>query len=68
MRESDPKSSVSARVRAPAGLGESPNVWLLSKGRSHHEILEELPDLEEDNQGASIRYARKRMDQPALAS
>ena len=39
----------------------------LSNGLSHKEILEELPDLEEEDIQASIQYARRRMDHTVIA-
>ncbi len=40
---------------------------LLSNGLSNSEILEELPDLEEDDILASIHYARRRMGHTVIA-
>jgi uncharacterized protein (DUF433 family) len=41
---------------------------LLAAGLSHEQILEELPDLEEDDIEASLRYASRRIDHPVLAA
>ncbi len=41
---------------------------LLAHGLSHHEILEELPDLEQDDISSCLRFARKRIDHPVLAA
>ena len=40
---------------------------LLAAGLSHEQILEELPDLEEEDIEAALRYARRRVDHPVLA-
>jgi uncharacterized protein (DUF433 family) len=40
---------------------------LLSNGLSHREILDELPDLEEEDIRAAIFYARRRMDHTVIA-
>jgi len=40
---------------------------LLASGLNHAEILQELPDLEEDDIRAAIFYARKRMDHTVIA-
>lgn len=39
----------------------------ISNGLSHQEILEELPDLEEEDIRAAVLYARKRMDHTVIA-
>lgn len=41
---------------------------LLAAGLSHEQILEELPDLEEEDIEASLRYASRRIDHPVLAA
>ena len=41
---------------------------LLAAGLSHEQILEELPDLEDEDIEASLRYARRRTDHPVLAA
>lgn len=41
---------------------------LLSNGLSIPQILEELPDLEEEDVFAAIRYARERIDHPVVAA
>ena len=41
---------------------------LLSNGLSVPQILEELPDLEEEDISAAIRYARERIDHPVVAA
>ncbi len=40
---------------------------LLSNGLTQREILDELPDLEEEDIRAAIGYARKRMDHTVIA-
>jgi uncharacterized protein (DUF433 family) len=40
---------------------------LLSNGLTHNEILNELPDLEDEDIRAAIFYARKRMDHTVIA-
>ena len=40
---------------------------LLSNGLSHKEVLDELPDLEEEDIRAAIRYARNRVDHTVIA-
>lgn len=40
---------------------------LLSSGLNNKEILEELPDLDEEDIRAAILYARKRMDHTVIA-
>lgn len=40
---------------------------LLSVGLSSQQVLEELPDLEEEDIRAAIVYARKRMDHTVIA-
>ena len=37
---------------------------LLANGLTPEQILEEMPDLEPEDIGASLRYAGQRMDQP----
>ncbi|PSQ97241.1 MAG: hypothetical protein BRD55_02850 [Bacteroidetes bacterium SW_9_63_38] len=41
---------------------------LLAAGRSHEEISEELPDLEEKDIEACLRYASRRIDHPVLTA
>jgi len=41
---------------------------LLATGLSHEQILEEMPDLEEEDIEASLRYASRRIDHPVLAA
>ena len=41
---------------------------LLANGLSRQEILEELPDLTEDDIAACIRFARQRIDHPVLVA
>jgi uncharacterized protein (DUF433 family) len=41
---------------------------LLAAGLSHEQILEEMPDLEEEDIKASLRYASRRIDHPVLAA
>ncbi len=41
---------------------------LLSNGLSVPQILEELPDLVEEDVSAAIRYARERIDHPVVAA
>ncbi len=41
---------------------------LLAAGLSRKEILEELPDLEEGDIEAALRYASRRVDHPVLAA
>lgn len=41
---------------------------LLAAGLSREQMLEELPDLEEDDSEAALRYARRRVDHPVLAA
>lgn len=41
---------------------------LLSNGLSISQILEELPDLEEDDVKAAVHYARVRIDHPVVAA
>ena len=41
---------------------------LLASGLSHEQILEEMPDLEEEDIEASLRYASRRIDHPVLAA
>ncbi len=41
---------------------------LLANGLSPQEILEEMPDLEDDDIGACIRFARQRVDHPVVAA
>lgn len=40
---------------------------LLSNGLSHNEILKELPDLEEDDIKACLKYASLKFDHPVLS-
>lgn len=41
---------------------------LLAAGLSRDQILKELPDLEEEDIEASLRYASRRVDHPVLAA
>ncbi len=41
---------------------------LLAAGLSHEQVLKELPDLEEEDIEASLRYASRRIDHPVLAA
>ena len=41
---------------------------LLAAGLSREQILSELPDLEEEDIEAALRYARRRVDHPVLAA
>lgn len=41
---------------------------LLLAGLNHREILEELPDLEEEDIQAALKYARGKIDHPVLAA
>lgn len=41
---------------------------LLAAGLSQEQILEEMPDLEEEDIEASLRYASRRIDHPVLAA
>jgi len=41
---------------------------LLAAGLSRKQILDELPDLEEDDIEAALRYASRRVDHPVLAA
>ena len=41
---------------------------LLAAGLSRQEILDEMPDLEEEDIEAAIRYARSRIDHPVIAA
>lgn len=41
---------------------------LLAAGLSHEQILEEMPDLEEEDIEASLRYASRRIDHPVRAA
>lgn len=41
---------------------------LLASGLSHEQILDEMPDLEEEDIEASLRYASRRIDHPVLAA
>lgn len=50
------------RVRVVAVL------QLLSAGRSHADILEELPYLEEEDIRAALASAAKKLDHPALSA
>jgi uncharacterized protein (DUF433 family) len=41
---------------------------LLAAGQSHGEILEDYPDLEEEDIAAALQYARRRLDHPVFAA
>lgn len=41
---------------------------LLAAGLSHEQILEELPDLEQEDIKAAIKYARSKIDHPVVAA
>lgn len=41
---------------------------LFAAGLNAEQILEELPDLEQDDVKAALRYAARRMDHPVLAA
>lgn len=41
---------------------------LLAAGLSREQVLEELPDLEEEDIEAALRYASRRVDHPVLAA
>jgi uncharacterized protein (DUF433 family) len=41
---------------------------LLATGLSAEQVLGELPDLEPEDIGASLRYASRRLDHPVLAA
>lgn len=41
---------------------------LLASGLSPEEILEEMPDLEPEDIGASLRFASRRLDHPIVAA
>jgi len=41
---------------------------LLAAGQSHGEILEDYPDLEEEDIVAALQYARRRLDHPVFAA
>ena len=41
---------------------------LLASGLSHREILEELPDLEQDDIKAALLYARGKIDHPVIVA
>lgn len=41
---------------------------LLAAGLTREEILDELPDLEQEDIEASLKYARERLDHPVLAA
>ena len=41
---------------------------LLATGLSHEEILDEMPDLEEADIEAALRYASSRLNHPILAA
>lgn len=41
---------------------------LLAAGLTREQILDELPDLEDDDLTASIRYASRRLDHPVIAA
>lgn len=50
------------RIRVVDVLG------LLANGLSPHEILEEMPDLTEEDVFACLRFARERIDHPVVAA
>jgi uncharacterized protein (DUF433 family) len=39
----------------------------LASGLSHQQVLEELPDLEQDDIEACLRFASRRVDHPIVA-
>ena len=41
---------------------------LLAAGRSHAQVLAELPDLEADDIEACLRFASRRLDHPIIAA
>ena len=41
---------------------------LLLAGMTHQQILEDYPDLEEDDIKAALQYARGKIDHPVLAA
>ena len=41
---------------------------LLANGLSPRDVLEELPDLSEEDVAACLRYARERIDHPVVAA
>ena len=41
---------------------------LVAAGQSHGEILEDYPDLEEEDIAAALQYARRRLDHPVFAA
>ena len=41
---------------------------LLASGLSHAQILEEMPDLEQEDIQAVLRYARDRFDHPVIVA
>ena len=41
---------------------------LLANGLSHAQILEEMPDLEQEDIQAVLKYARDRFDHPVFAA
>ena len=41
---------------------------LLAAGLSRKQVLDELPDLEEEDIEAALHYARRRVDHPVLAA
>jgi len=41
---------------------------LLASGLSHEQVLEEMPDLEEADIEAALRYASRRIDHPVLTA
>jgi uncharacterized protein (DUF433 family) len=41
---------------------------LLANGLSHQQVLDELPDLTEDDILACLRFARQRIDHPVIAA
>jgi len=43
-------------------------LYVLVAGLSREKILEELPDLEEEDIEAALRYASRRVDHPFLAA
>jgi uncharacterized protein (DUF433 family) len=41
---------------------------LLAAGLSHEQLLDEMPDLEEEDILASLQYAARRLNHPVLAA
>ena len=41
---------------------------LLASGLSTEQVLEELPDLEQDDVAAALRFAARKLDHPVLAA